>query len=278
MKVIKDLALFALPPLRRLYADRARLAAECNELRAKQRAGIAAAADTSDLPVESVGASERLPRSNLAFWQELQRQDYFEIHPCYNGLRAFGDEGRSSIERFVVLDGSQIVVVIGCGYGREVVHMAPHVKAVYGIDVSEKILAKAIQFTSAHGIKNFTPVLAEKFKEDIPDEIDIVFSVVVMQHLTRDLVEDYFRSLARKLSPRGVFIVQFLEEMVDGVDCRDAEMRTYEPSVSWTNRQLFELAKKSGLVFREIRTDQVTETALFHWVYFSRAAAGNIGR
>jgi hypothetical protein len=74
--------------------------------------------------------------------------------------------------------------------------MAPHVKSVYGIDVSEKILAKAVQFTSENGVKNFTPVLAESFKEEIPDGVDIVFSIVVMQHLTRDLVEDYFRSLA----------------------------------------------------------------------------------
>jgi cyclopropane fatty-acyl-phospholipid synthase-like methyltransferase len=74
------------------------------------------------------------------------------------------------------------------------------VKHVYGIDMSSVILAKAVRHLAERSIINFTPILADRYKTDIPDGIDLVFSIVVMQHLTRDLVADYFGSLAKNLS------------------------------------------------------------------------------
>ena len=53
---------------------------------------------------------------------------------------------------------------------------------------------------------------------------------------------------------------------------RDAELRVYEPSVSWTLPQLFDLAGRSGLRFRHTRTYpmvEVTPPRLWHWVWFT---------
>jgi hypothetical protein len=92
-----------------------------------------------------------------------------------------------------------------------------------------------------------------------------------MQHLTRDLVMDYFSSLGEKLKPGGGFVVQFLEEL--NVDNFDAELRKYEPSVSWTLRQLAHLSMDAKLDFIDVHTQLVTPTALWHWVYFRKPAA-----
>ena len=92
------------------------------------------------------------------------------------------------------------------------------------------------------------------------------------QFITRDLVFDYFATLARKLTPAGMFIVQFIEELEPGAASRDAELRVYEPSVSWTLPQLFDLAGRSGLRFRQTRTYpmvEVTPPRLWHWVWFT---------
>lgn len=212
-------------------------------------------------------------RSNVEHWKEMQAQSYFENHPCYHGLRDFsGLDDVSIINTFTKLDSTMKAAVIGCGYGRETAYIAPQVARVYGIDVSPLILDKAVRYLGERGIANFTPVLAEAYKSEIPAGLDFVFSIVVMQHLTRDLVFDYFEALGQKLKPNGLFVVQFLEDLEPGPANVDAELRVYEPSVTWTIAQLHELTRRSKLTFKEVRTYQVTGTALWHWACFAKPA------
>jgi cyclopropane fatty-acyl-phospholipid synthase-like methyltransferase len=215
----------------------------------------------------------RAVRSNLDVWKKLQSEDYFERHPCYKGISDFGgDEAVQAINWFLPLRPDMKIAVIGCGYGRESLKLAPLVDHVYGIDVSETILNKAVKYLSERGIKNFTPVLAESFAQMMPSGLDVVFSIVVMQHLTRDLVRNYFVELGRKLNPGGGFVVQFLDE--PGVDYRSTdapENSGGEPSISWSSWQLVDLSRTAGLKLVEIRTHLVTEAALWHWAYFLKA-------
>ncbi|WP_207477494.1 SAM-dependent methyltransferase [Arenibaculum pallidiluteum] len=208
-------------------------------------------------------------RSNVAHWRALQDADYFENHQCYGGLKAFGRDATDTLARFLSLRPDMQVAVVGCGYGRDTLQIAPQVAHVYGIDVSARILTKAHRFLEEHGVRNFTPVLAELWRDGIPDGIDLVFSIVVMQHLTRDLVRDYFAGFARKLAPGGSMVIQFLESR--GYGQQDAELATYEPSVNWTCWDIMDLAEAVGLQ-AEIRTDRVAETALWHWGHFRRPA------
>jgi SAM-dependent methyltransferase len=211
-------------------------------------------------------------RSNLEIWKKLQGEGYFENHPCYKGITDFsGHEAVQAIQWFVPIRDDMRVAVIGCGYGRETLRLAPLVNHVYGIDVSETILKKAVSYLSERHVKNFTPVLAEKFAQTIPAGIDLVFSIVVMQHLTRDLVRNYFVELARKLAPGGGFVVQFLNVETEDYRASDAPVEGGgEPSVHWSPWQLVELSRLAGLKFVEIRTQLVTDVALWHWVYFRK--------
>src|ERR1035438_6499673 len=96
------------------------------------------------------------PKSNVRFWKELQKEDYFENHPLYGDIKIDGgEESVMAIERFLPLRADMKMAVIGCGYGRETIKLAPRVNRVYGIDVSEKILSKAVGFLNANGINNF---------------------------------------------------------------------------------------------------------------------------
>jgi SAM-dependent methyltransferase len=211
-------------------------------------------------------------RSNLEIWKKLQGENYFENHPCYKGITDFsGHEAVQAIQWFVPIRSDMRVAVIGCGYGRETLRLAPIVNHVYGIDVSETILKKAVDYLSEHQVNNFTPILAEKFVQTIPEGIDLVFSIVVMQHLTRDLVRNYFAELGRKLVPGGGVVVQFLDVETDDYNASDAPVAGGgEPSVHWSPWQLVELSRAAGLKFVEIRTQLVTDVALWHWVYFRK--------
>ena len=138
---------------------------------------------------------------------------------------------------------------------------------VYGIDVNRTILRKAVKITSENGVHNFTPILADTYKSGIPSGIDLVYSVVTMQHLTRDLVYDYFHALSEKLNKDGMMIVQFLERVGDkGLD---AELRVYEPSVTWRKEQIVELAEECDLSL-VIRTVKIKSDIFHHWGCFRK--------
>lgn len=209
-------------------------------------------------------------RSNLTCWQQLQASGYFDS-PTYRDRPDFGDFEIRAIEQFTPLRDDMTVVVIGCGYGRETEYISPRVKHVYGIDVSEPLLESARQNLEAKGVRNFTPVLASEYASKIPPGVDLVFSIVVMQHLTRDLVVDYFCRLGALLAPGGQMVVQFVEEI--GKDVRnDAELRVYEPMVNWTPQQIVRLTRLASLKFEETRTVLIAEDALWHWAFVSKEA------
>jgi cyclopropane fatty-acyl-phospholipid synthase-like methyltransferase len=201
----------------------------------------------------------------------LQSDDYFEKHPCYDGLKDVFPGELNLIKSFMPLSPDMNVVVIGCGYGRETAHIAPLVRRVYGIDVSKIILDKAASYLSQRSISNFVPLLVDHYKDDIPDSnIDLIFSIVVMQHLTRDLVVDYFSTLSRKLKVGGSMLVQFLEE-IDG-PIKDAELRLYEPSVSWSIPEIAKLCQSCSLNFAS-RSIMATDIALWHWLHARRVGS-----
>lgn len=217
------------------------------------------ARQTAQAPEPPMGGA-----SNLAYWQEIQQEGYFEDHPCYEGIREFGEDEKI-ILKYTTLTPEKTVVEIGCGYGRDVLRIAPLSRHVYGIDVNDAILAKAVKFLGERNIDNFTPILAERWERDIPEGIDVVFSIVVFQHLTKDMVRNYVGGLARKLSPRGCFICQFAE---DAHGSSDAMLKKYEPSVKWTADEIAALVADVGLELFALDSSQATESCVWHWAHF----------
>jgi SAM-dependent methyltransferase len=214
-------------------------------------------------------------KSNLVHWQKLQDKSYFERHSTYKGLVDLRivdvpDAECGVIEWFYPLTGNEKVVVIGCGYGRESVHIARRVAHVWGIDVSQRILDKAVRYTRQHDVANFTTVLAENFSTTIPGGIDIVFSIVVFQHITRDLARNYLSLLGRKLAPTGKMVIQFLEDL-DATPGNDADLRVYEPAVSYNVRQVVQMSLSLGLRLEGARSYMVSSNQLWHWVCLVRA-------
>jgi SAM-dependent methyltransferase len=208
-------------------------------------------------------------KSNLHNWQRLQERDYFGGHPCYHradgSLNTDADDDRT-LSRYLKLEDKRRVAVIGCGFGREVAVIAPKVGHVWGIDVTPGILDKAQAFLAERGVANFTPVLAERWKEDLPADLDLVYSVIVFQHLTRDLVRDYILNLPGKLGPTGEVVCQFAD-LVYGTPDVDRD-EPHEPSVRWGQADIEALVAASGLALYRLDRQEIPEHGDWWWAHF----------
>jgi hypothetical protein len=73
----------------------------------------------------------------------------------------------------------------------------------------QTILKMAVSYLSEPGVDNFTPIVSEIFVQTTPNGVDSVFSIIMMQYLTRDLARNYFIELGRKLAPGGGLLLSF---------------------------------------------------------------------
>ena len=192
-------------------------------------------------------------RSNVERWKELHEGGYFRDHPCYQNKMAKPSSDQGYLDLFKVkLRPEMVIAVIGSGYGRELAIFGPKVARAYGVDVSEKVHAEMTAYLKAKGVKNVVPVMAEGWEEALPPGLDLVYSVATFQHLTRDLVRDYLRGIARKLEqPEGRAVLQFAE---NERGTEDAEDKAYEPNVKWTAKEIAPAMAEAGLELVEIKT------------------------
>ncbi|MGV3524178.1 MAG: methyltransferase [Candidatus Sericytochromatia bacterium] len=209
--------------------------------------------------------------SNLENWKEMQAKGYFDTHQHYQsdtGLLLDGDD-LVRLQTYATLRPDTRLVVIGVGYGRESVLFAPHVAQIYGIDVTPEILNTAQQTLAQHGFTAFTPVLAERWRDEIPTGIDLVYTVTVFQHLTKHMVDDYVGGLAERLRPGGRLVCQFMHTP-EGT--HDAQLQTYEPHVSWSQAEIERLATRHGLSLRALDTEEIAthHQTWWYWVCFEK--------
>ncbi len=93
----------------------------------------------------------------------------------------------------------------GCGVGRVTRELARHFKSVVGVDVAPSMIRKARELSA-----DVEYVLNER--DDLSfvpsGSVDLVYSVIVLQHIGRPYVDRYLAEFVRVLSPKGLAIFQ----------------------------------------------------------------------
>jgi SAM-dependent methyltransferase len=149
-------------------------------------------------------------------WEAFARRDpQYYIDPTYarEGVREFRDVGRGVVDWAVLWAGEHgeqgYALEIGCGVGRNTVHLAPHFEHVDAVDISPTMVRAARERglpdnVSLHAVSgaDLAPFNDERF--------GFVFSSLVFQHIEKEwMVESYLREVARVLAPGGVVVLQF---------------------------------------------------------------------
>lgn len=147
------------------------------------------------------------------YWNRLAQIDYQYAIAARSGWdeKEFSDSGRvilDWLQKYELCDDSSAVLDVGCGAGRIAYHVAPLVKFLYGIDVSDEMVERAQENLSHLDNVEIRRTDGESLHGFDDQSIDLVYSILVLQHMERKNCYRIFREFARVIRPKGRVLVQ----------------------------------------------------------------------
>jgi SAM-dependent methyltransferase len=123
----------------------------------------------------------------------------------------FEATGRQDAERLLPLIGRESKVLnIGCGIGRVEKYLAPHVAEMWGVDISGEMIARATRRLVDLPNVHLRELAAGEYLSSFDTgSFDLVFSVLVLQHMEKEDAFRYLEDTHRVLKSGGRLFVQF---------------------------------------------------------------------
>lgn len=110
------------------------------------------------------------------------------------------------VARKLALAPEDRLLDVGCGWGSMVIHAARNygVRAT-GITLSEEQAELARARVEAAGLRDRVEILVRDYRE-MEGEFDAISSIGMVEHVGRERLPDYYRTLRRLLAPGGVVL------------------------------------------------------------------------
>ncbi|MBU2264633.1 methyltransferase domain-containing protein [Patescibacteria group bacterium] len=156
---------------------------------------------------------EKLVKKNAYYYanpdtKNRQNVDEFELRQTgeedYLKYVANDDLLQKSLSNF----NNKVVLEIGAGVGRMTEFFSKNFNTVYGVDIAPSMLS--IAHKRLPSLNNID--LIENMGNDLPfpdEKFDLIFSYLVFKHLPNtELIQNYFKEIARSLKPNGIAKIQ----------------------------------------------------------------------
>ena len=133
-------------------------------------------------------------------------------------LNAFLESGREHVDR--IWDAIELArgdpfsperaLDFGCGVGRIAIPLAARCGAVVGVDVADRMLARARELCGQLGVRNVQFVKGDDDLSLVEGTFDLVHSYIVFQHIAPERGLRLLRRLAGRLAANGVGVLHVL--------------------------------------------------------------------
>lgn len=200
-------------------------------------------------------------------WENLATEPDMESKYIYtDGDLGFKESGQRDYRNLIIDDiyikqfigdpKFKVALEIGCGVGRMTEFLAQDFHEVYAIDVSKEMIKQG-QKRLAY-LKNIEWVETDGYHLPEAIQVDLIFSYIVFQHCSKEIVESNFIDIRKILLDSGIAKIQ-----VRGKEIRQDKWY----SGSWfTPDEIKHLAKKSGLEIVDVWQDPKEARYLWIWV------------
>jgi len=159
-------------------------------------------------------------------WQQLGEtephfsvltSERFQTSKIKDNQTDFYNSGRADVERLlktlqrngIDIESLKMCLEYGCGLGRVTYWLAKRFENVVGYDISEPHLNLASEHLKEMGVENVSLRHIKK-PGDIGDfpKVDLVYSIIVLQHNPPPIIRLIIRELVRALNPGGIALFQ----------------------------------------------------------------------
>ncbi len=155
------------------------------------------------MPHATTQTIQRTP-DRAAVWDEIWSQRGL-VRTFIAAVR----EGMHTLHRRVLarhLTPETLLLELGCGPATLTLSVAPHIRALVGLDVSEEALRQARQNASARGVTNATFVQGDCRSVPFDRAFDVVWSAGLIEHFFADDVA-VVRQHLRAAAPDGIVLL-----------------------------------------------------------------------
>jgi SAM-dependent methyltransferase len=142
--------------------------------------------------------------AHRAFWDRSAEVDSLVAILADGDSESFETSGRREAELLKgFLPAGAKVLDIGCGTGRIMRHVSPLAAEVHGVDISKEMCEQGEEQLSDLPNVHFHVGNGYDLGDFEDDSLDLVYSVVALQHMPRPIAFNYLRESFRVLKPGG---------------------------------------------------------------------------
>jgi ubiquinone/menaquinone biosynthesis C-methylase UbiE len=150
-------------------------------------------------------------------WNATTVSDAMKLIVVNDDESFFEDSGKDAAGPIITfLRNDSVVLDLGSGIGRIAKHVAPHCARLLLADISPAMLEMAVERLAGFDNISVTQAAATSVPDVADATIDLVYSVLVLQHLEREDAFLMVRDVRRMLKPGGIAYLTFPNLLYDG--------------------------------------------------------------
>jgi SAM-dependent methyltransferase len=201
------------------------------------------------------------------YWSVVTQPEYkknnFSAHQD-----AFFNSGRQNVELILATlrryeintDSFKKCLEFGCGVGRVTMHLAPLVKELFAYDISAPHLQYLRELVKERELSNVMPLQLMQLQDlQAQSQIDLVVSLITLQHNTPPLIVYFLKILLKTLSRKGVAVIQIptycngyifeIERYLNTPQGNELEVHFVPQNI------IFEILRENDCICLEVRED-----------------------
>lgn len=199
---------------------------------------------------------EAILKNNREVWEKLHREGYRGYRKTEHADQKLDVLTRNLPKGW--LDKDKVLLEIGCGIGHWMEELSCMVRDVFGVDISKE--AVKLGEKRLRHLENvfFDVTKGNELSMFYNNNIDLVYSFGLFQHIPRQATADYIKEAYRVLKMNGLLVFQVITYFDSKLNQKDIGFIQRYETIGHTEKQLKDMIFSSKLTLEAINRQLLT--------------------